>query len=168
MIVMKEELEGLDSAKKVLESVHRSFEREEMKAFNMKLAKSVMDVEVRTASGLYVGVKPAYQVDLKRLDMVVSRTTRGLYWFFFGDRLRDNHVCSTYCLDGFRNADDATISQLKNWIQVAKSGDSKTYGDPVYKVWVARSIESQQVTIWFHLLYDRVGFISLTHPIEMH
>lgn len=68
-------------------SVMKSLQREEAKGFTKAFFASIELVDLTNGSGIWLGEKPAMNVDLVRLKSVVARTVRGLFFHESGRRL---------------------------------------------------------------------------------
>jgi hypothetical protein len=87
MMVFKDRAGDHPEVQEIRDSVFRSLRMVEKVKFTRRLPNSVRQVEITTSRGIYVGKAPGFDVDLARLNRVVARITRGLYWH------HHQHIC---------------------------------------------------------------------------
>jgi len=94
-----------DSAKEVLESVHRSFERDQQRGFVMSIINSIDEIDP-TFSALEFGKqKYTYEVDLDRLTKVVIRIIKGLIVFITEKNFPVSAKIKCYAFSGIEKGD---------------------------------------------------------------
>ena len=129
------------------------------------LLRSMKDLPVYSASGIYLGHTMMYDVNLHRLDRVITRTVIGLYFHEFKDRLPDGHRCKTYAIEGIESADPEVTSMLHRMWAHAVSGKRNDFGDGIFTYWVQRINGPEAATLWAFVVYDCVPFMAFTGPL---
>lgn len=162
MLLMRHDVASHPDADKVLEKVHRSFLKLSKKGFTRSLINSVKSNYVRTKTGIYLGTVLSYDVDFTRLDNVISRVTKGLFFKEYCERLPDTHDCVAYTLAGVSGEDPAVVSTIKQLVQRAMLTKPRVFGANVFAYWLL-PVESH-TTVWFYLVYGKVTFLAFTAP----
>lgn len=80
-----------------LPAVFRSLQRPQAKGMSTAFFNDIHEVELKTKSGLYVKRGTGFKVDFRRMDRVVARTVRGLFFKETGDRLADDYGIRVLC-----------------------------------------------------------------------
>jgi hypothetical protein len=164
MVALRQDLANHSVASRVLASVQRSLANPRQRGFLNSLLRSLKQVPLQTPTGIYVGTAGQYDVDLPRLCRVVERTTRGLYYHEFKERLPDTYRCQVYALDGFARPGGQLPTEAKQLFKAAATGEAKALGGDAYVYSFQRVPPREHVSIWLHLVYRRVAFVALTIP----
>lgn len=106
----------------------------------------------------------SYDVDLQRLGRVVERTTSGLYFHEFGERLPDSHRCKSYGIDGFALAGPQIIAEAQRMWEHAISGTRHDFGENGFTYWVREIDGPEGATLWAFVVYGSVQFLAFTGP----
>ncbi len=164
MISMKENTADNPSSRAARDSAVRALTKPSKVRFANALLRSTRDIPFYSPAGIYLGERMSYDVDLGRLCNVIERTTRGLYLHEFGERMRDDHKCSVYALDGFAWAPPEVSPQIRElWVH-AISGEKRSFDEDIFTYWVRRLDGPEQATHWGFLVYRAVAFVALTAP----
>lgn len=86
--------------------------RPQAAGFRSAFLATVQPVEVKTASGLYIGNRLAYDVSFARLNRVAARITRGLFCYVHRALLAPGYVATARALEGFTPEADTDLQQL--------------------------------------------------------
>jgi hypothetical protein len=164
MVSMKSGTADNPSANAARDSALRSLTKPAKRRFSSALLSSTKDLAVHSAAGIYLGQKMSYDVDLGRLCNVIQRTTRGIYFHEFGQRLPDDHRCKAYALDGFDLAAPEILAQLRKLWGHAASGERKDLGENVFTYWMRKIAGPEGATAWDFVLYGSVAFLAFTGP----
>jgi hypothetical protein len=121
-----------------------------------RLVKSTVPTDIHSPSGLYIGRRPAFHVDRKRLQIVINKIVRGLFYHETTSRLSldarvADYMYNPQLVGGFRDA----ICSLK----IQDIGDGRTFS---YRYVVSE--ESPEVSFWFMMFYSQVLFLTQTQP----
>jgi hypothetical protein len=134
--------------------------------FTQALLRSVNDVAVHSPTGIYLGQRLAYDVDLDRLSKVIERSTLGLHLEEFKTRLPEGHRCKAYALDGFANASPAQTRKVRTLWGHATSGQRRDLGENVFTYWFRQLEGPERATLWAFMVYGSLGFIATTASTE--
>jgi hypothetical protein len=166
-LTLREDTADHPDVKLVLPTVMRSLARPEQIGFTRALLKGMKVVNARTKSGLYLGRKSAYDVNLARLDRVATRITKGLFYHEKGYRLPDTHDAAALSESGLPNVTDDYKQELQaNILQPLMSNTPKTIGNGVFTYRVAYADTEANTSVWLFEFYGRVRFLCLTLPKE--
>jgi hypothetical protein len=165
MMVLKDRAGSHPEAVSIRDSAFRGLAKPKKTKFTRRILGSMRQVAIRTPAGLYVGKAPAFDVDLTRLDRVVARVTRGLYWHHHSHvRLPDDHHVVVWSEDGLRGITPADALQLRSTlIDPVLNNPARSIGRDVLRYWYACS-DRKHVTGWLLEFYGDVRFIAFTLP----
>ena len=165
MMVLKDRAGSHPEAVAIRDSAFRGLAKPKKTRFTRRILGSMRQVTLRTPAGLYVGKAPGIDVDLTRLDRVVERITRGLYWHHHGNvRLPDDHKVVVWSEDGLRGITPADVLQLRSTlIDPVLNNPARSIGRDVLRYWYASS-DREHVTGWLLEFYGNVRFVAFTVP----
>lgn len=164
MMVFKERAGDHPEALLIRDSVFRGLAKPQKKRFTSRILDAVRHVERTTPSGIYVGNSAAYDVDLTRLDRVVSRVTRGLYWHHHHSRLPNNYKVIVWSEHGLRGITSADAQHLRTTlVDPILKNSSRSIGRAVLQYWYA-SGDREHMTGWLFQFFGDVRFIAFTVP----
>lgn len=167
MLTLREDTADHPDVEQLLPIVYRSLARPDKVGFAKSIQKNMKEVYVRTQSGLYLGIKPSYDVNLARLDNVAKRIVKGLFYVETGHRLPDNYEAVAYSESGLRNLAENDKKHLQTEIiRPLTSNAPKIIGKQVFSYWVAYPDIDANISVWLLVFYKRVAFLCLTLPKE--
>lgn len=133
--------------------------------FTRRILNSTRQASVQTHGGLYVRTALTYDVDLTRLESVVVRVTRALYWYHHNHvRLPDDCEVKAWSEDGLRGMAAAEVLNLQETIV------TPLFNNPVHSVgrgvlrYRYASGGREHVTAWLLEFYGDVKFLAITFP----
>ena len=100
-------------------SSHRAIKhlaRPQAAGFRSAFLSTIQSVEVKTASGLYIGNTLAYDVSFARLNRVAAKIVRGLFSFERKAHLSAGYVATARALDGFIPSADKDLQKLISFV----------------------------------------------------
>jgi hypothetical protein len=165
MLVLKERSGDHPEAMALRASVFRGLAMPAKTGFRRRLLRAMRWVALRSRAGLHLGDAPAFDVDLARLDRVVARVIRGLYWHHH-DRVRLPFGCEVlvWAETGLQALSTSDLRALReDLIRPCLAGPAYTVGRGVLRYWYARS-DTTHVTGWILEFYGDVRFIGATRP----
>jgi hypothetical protein len=165
MLILKERAGSHPEAVAVRDSVFRALAMPRKARFLKRFFSSMGLVALRTPAGLHLGYAPGFNVDLARLDRVVARVTRGLYWHHH-DRVRlpDNHEVVVWSEDGLRGIGLAEAGELRRTlVEPIMNNPARTIGRGALSYRFA-SGDREHVTGWLLEFYGDVRFVAFTVP----
>jgi hypothetical protein len=165
VMVWKETAGSHPEAGRIRESVFRGLAMPEKAKFARRLVAGIREVDVRTPAGLHVGRATSFDVDLTRLDRVVARVTRGLYWHTNGHvRLPSDHEVIVWSEEGLRGVPPAQAGELRrNLVEPVLRNPVQSIGRGVLQYRFARG-DRDHVTGWLLEFYNDVRFLAFTGP----
>ena len=166
MVSMKNDLYESESSRDARNAALRSLTKPTKQRFTQALLRSVNDVAVHSPSGIYLGNRLAYNVDLDRLSRVIERSTLGLHLEEFKTRLPIGHRCKVYALDGFAEASPEQSRDVRMLWRHATSGQRRDLGVNVFTYWFRRLEGPEIATLWAFVVYGGLGFIATTARSE--
>jgi hypothetical protein len=165
MMVFKDRAGSHPEAVAIRASVFRGLAMPKKTKFTHRILGSMRHVALRTPAGLHIGRAPGFEVDLVRLDCVVARVTRGLYWHHHDHRrLPDDHEVAVWSEDGLRGITLADAQHLRSTlVDPVLRNPARSIGRDVLRYWYA-SGDREHVTGWLLEFYGDVRFVAFTIP----
>lgn len=165
MMVLKDKAGSHPEAVLLRESVFRGLRHSRKLGFARAVVRSIRSVQLRTQAGLYLGKAPGFNVDLARLDRVVGRITKGLFWHHRKMRLPDGFCVEAYSDDGLRGVERAHVEEMQREVIGPVLGQpAHSIGNGVLTYWYAFATDAQHVSAWVLEFYGDVRFVALTMP----
>ena len=118
MLVFNQDVKDNIVVKELTKKVFRGLSRPQKKKSLSALWKNIQKVEVQSPMGLYLGTGAMFTIKKERFERVITRTVKGIYYYFEGTPLSKDSRISSYLLDAidFRkyNGSNMIINQLAN------------------------------------------------------
>ena len=153
-------------SKSVADAALRGLGRDQHARFRKTFFQGVREVDIKTLDGIYIGRSGAYDVDLARLDKVVMRIVRGLYFHHYDNPLPTWCEVDVWCVDGFGRADPSVIQTLQSWIIRLQQEPPTEIGGGVFKYWHCLADGDGQSdgysSVWLLLFYESTAFFGVT------
>jgi hypothetical protein len=142
------------------------FQRPEKKDFRTLFLNSLARVDSYTPAGINLGKTDACCVDMKRINNVIKRIVRGLFYKEKNRRLPDNYQVWSYHIDDVINEYSRLLGtfMMKDIITSILQGKSLTIGNGVFRYWFKFMIDEENSSAFVLSFYDRVNFLVLTTP----
>jgi hypothetical protein len=152
------------AAKKVMESAIRGLWRPQATGFRRSFLRTIKPVELTTGSGIYLGKSCTTDVDYDRLERVVERTVRGLYFRWKNRPLPKAATIAVYLDMGFEGATEearATLLEMMAKLQrerplIIRAGE--------FQCWRAAAIDREYASAWLMLFYGAIWYLAITLP----
>jgi hypothetical protein len=149
-------------------AVHRSLRMPEKAGLRRMLLANTFQVERKTPSGLYAGKAPAYRVDLNRLNRVVARVVRGMYFLETGERVPDSHLAIAISTEGLSEEESGTSPDYyRDVIAVVLRNRQRMVGENVMSYWMAFSEDDPYTSAWVLEFYGAMRFYGGTVEREV-
>ena len=132
--------------------------RPQAAGFRSAFLASVQPVEVKTASGLYIGDSLAYDVSFARLNRVAARITRGLFCFEHKALLAPGYVAVARALEGFTPEADKA---LQPWLAFVGAEDTHSIGR-VFSYRFKSIPDDPESSLALFEIYETTAFLGLT------
>lgn len=163
MLTIREDVAEHAAAQEPLAAVQRSLRKPAKAKLAAAAARNVRSSE-KWKSGIFLGEKPAYAVDMERVAGVVRRTVLGLFFHEFGRRLPHDfavHVTPVEMIDG---SSLPALMGFKTIVTAAASGPTKSFADGGFEYSVKATAEKTDATVWNLQFYGAVLFLAITLP----
>ncbi len=153
--------DAVAARERFMRSLHRSDQAGMRRAF----LAGVRQVALTTPAGLHLGVRGVYNVDLARLDRVVSRVIRGLYFHHQRHRLPPDAQVSSWSEDGLRDLDtEGRDTLLRLLTPLGRSSEHSVGSAATFRYRFALASDLEFSSIWFLTVYDSTTFFGITVP----
>ena len=166
MLAMRADLYQRADISQISPTILKSLMRPQKERFRQRLSNKIHFVEARTPSGLFLGKKPAYEVNLARLNKVVQRITMGLFYRERGKRISDNYSVFSHHI-----SEVVDMPQLRHRIFIENSVlpflaslKPKEIGNGVFSYRASFNPTDQNMSFWLFVFYEEVLFFSSTLP----
>ncbi len=167
MLTLREDTATHPDVIQIMPKVIRSLARSDKVGLSKSLLKSIKVVNVRTRKGLFIGRKQAFDVNLTRLENVVGRITKGLFYHEHGYRLPDEYEVFAYSESGMQDLTNDVKQELQvNILKPLITNAPKIIGNSVFTYRVAYSDTDKNASAWLFNFYERVTFLGMTLPKE--
>ena len=165
VVVMREDAGGHAEAQRAWRTVFRSLQRPEAVGLKMSLLRSMHPVSLRSPSGLYLGNKPGYTVDLDRLNRVATRIVKGLFFHERGYRLPHTHRASAL-VDPRLMPDEQGLSNTATVLAALQTQPVRTIGNGVFSYRFLFTEDEPDCSVWLMSFYEKLFAIGVTLPLE--
>jgi hypothetical protein len=118
------------------------------------IRNSIIDTEIVTEAGLIIGNWPAMKIDHDKIEKVLIRIVRGLFFREFRVPLPKD--CNVFAkIDQF-GKDASVLSKEGCFCQ------AKWAADNLFGYTYARAIDKEDASVWLGVFYQQVTFIGFT------
>lgn len=122
-----------------------------------RLAAGLVQVRIRTPAGLHIGTRDAIEIDHERLNQVVRKVIRGLYYHEFHERLLNDTRVECMRLDT-----QEAIDRIAHLARDVRVGTRDWPG--LFEYRRNRVRENPQGSLWFIRFYGVVHYWGFTTP----
>lgn len=144
-----------------MDAVLRSVVRPEQRKYWDGILGGAQLRDVLSPSGLYVGQRPAYDVNVGRLDRVVARIVKGLFYHEFNRRLPETHEVAAYFEEGFGCVDSTTMANVLRLCSNVTAEVPTERGANVFRFWYKAAEDSPDTSLWVLQFYGTLGFMAV-------
>jgi hypothetical protein len=145
------------------ESVLRSFRMPERKGYCQSFMNNVVNIDLVSNGGIYLGKANALKIREDRLVNIASKIVQGLFFHEYGAILPNSHsaiampltkrvLAEPQCRDG--------IHETCNHLMTATQ--RTTIGQGVFSYWHHRYEEDPYQSLWLLLFFERTAFLGMT------
>lgn len=147
------------------ETIFKSLQRPEAGGLRRMALDDLLMADVYSPLGLYAGQSIAAVVDRRRINRVVSRIVRGLYWHETGRRFADDHDVFVIEKESLNLRRPNIQQHLRDKIAIPLSQrPQRMIGNGVFSYRYLIPLESSCVSIWSVVFYQKKWFIALAGP----
>ena len=166
MLAMRIDAGEHPEVQKVLPIVFRSLRRPQASGFTRKLIQNVTPIDVQTPAGIIVGRVGGYAVENERLERVVARTVRGIYWHSYGVRLPGNYEANCYEQSHLLDSCDQDVLQefAENFTPMFGKPPDAVIGNRVFEYWHRCDVNDKYKSAWILRFYGSVCYYCITWP----
>jgi hypothetical protein len=145
--------------------IRRLFQKPDKQRFRASFLNRLAVVDSYTPAGIYLGKKPAFQANMKRVNNVVKRIVRGLFYKEKGRRLPDGYQVCCYIFDILNEHPYLLgVFMMKDIINSTLQGKSVTIGNDVFRYWCKFNVDEENISTWVLFFYGRVNFLAFVIP----
>lgn len=156
MLTMSRNAEYHPDIPKILDKVHRSFERPEHLNMVKSLIATIEKVDLVGSSK----ENYSYRAEVERMDKVVSRIVRGLFWHENRKIYPIEGQITVYCLE-FINFDNRSLFNKYNHIFIQTP--TKTMGNKVFQYKIAK-LSEEYLEMWWMCFYESIIYYAFLIP----
>jgi len=158
---LNDQARGHPDIKSQTDSIFRALYRPEARGISTKLVRETFRVDSISPSGLYLGKRYAFNVDLPRIFRVVERIVRGLYFHETGERLPHSHGVAVWSEETLVACGHDAIEHARNTIVAPLlQVQPKTVGPATFSY--RHLILPDLASAWLLGFYDRIFFLAVT------
>ena len=161
MMVMRDDVTECADARFAGAEFLRALQRRDHVGLRNATLRNVVKARKYSESGLYLGLRDAYNVNPRRLDRVVRRIVRGLYWHEVGGRLPLDYTVAVFTSDRL-DGNLIAAAGLMRMAEFAASGTRVTFPGKSFEYAFRRASDNPNGSAWLMTFYGRVHFVALT------
>jgi hypothetical protein len=149
---------------KIQPIVHRSLQRPDKQGFTRAFLHSLHNVDVRTPSGLYLRQGVAQSVDFVRINRVVARTVKGVYYSLYKQRMPNDYDVRVMSFIGemSRKGPKAQEEMIEPFRRTLSSVQPTVIGDNVFSYRHRLTDEDHNTGMWLLTFYGSIHFLCVT------
>ena len=153
-IVSSRDVSEQDATQPLVESVKRALVRPRSRGFAQLVSDSMVELDVHSGSGIFLGTAGAFNLDKSRMDRVAQRILRGLYFHEFGKALPLHYDVSNVCSQqGFTHC-----SEILDKIAFPTPVE---IGNTFWYTYAAVP-EDPYTSVWLQVFYNALPFVGFT------
>jgi hypothetical protein len=135
--------------------------------FRRWLMRATSEVEVRSPTGLILGDRLAYSVDLERLFKVVARIVKGLFYHEAGFRLSDHYETIVHSMDSLAQLEPQAHEQIaRTIIRPLTRLPAKVIGVNTFNYRFKFFEEDPHASVWGLSFYASIPFLAATFGFD--
>jgi hypothetical protein len=161
MVALSAKSHGDESLDEVSASTVRSLARPEAARFRNSILTALQETFVKNEGGVFVPATLG-NVDLTRLDRVIQRVIRGLFYVEKGARVPDDYEVVNYSTAGLTRVPKATALPIAANVTAAMAMPMKLVGGPQFAFWSLYDTADVKQSFWVIAIYRAHSFIGWT------
>jgi hypothetical protein len=144
------------------EHLTRSFNNPKQSKFNIRFAKSISIKNIFTSSGLYLGREPVYFADYDRLNKILDKIIRGLFYYHERKILQKDYLIKSFTEeDLLKSSLKARESVRKTIIAPLNSTILNELGKNTFKYRFRLTNLDKREGAWMLNFYSKITFLSI-------
>ena len=154
------------AAQKIIESSLRAVSRDQASGLSKLFTQTLEATDLYSHSGLYIGKGGRFKIDPIRIERVLMRIVRGLFYYKTGRRLTENTKVIIIPDEIAEQAyPELRIEIIRGMAPVFKK-DPEVFGKETFLFyWYQQNIE---VTCWCLVFFSKIIYYAFTVPSEMY
>ncbi len=165
MLTMREDTASFPDAKEGRARLLRGMQDPSRRKF-LQATVANFEIRERWAGDVYLGPQPAFQIDWPRINRVIARIVRGLFFHETGKVLPSQYVAVSFHFEGFDRYDIHMMSTLKRIHDNALAGGVRTVGGGVFEYGHRATEGDPSATVWALRFYEAPSFVAFTAPSD--
>jgi hypothetical protein len=165
VLVVREDAGNHVEARRAWQTVLRSLQRAEATGLRISLLGSIHPVLLRSQSGLLLGRRAGYGVDLDRLNRVVTRIVKGLFFHEKGYRLPATHE-AVGLVDPKLNQEEQSLAYLTKVLGPLQFQPETRVGDGIFSYRFLFTTDEPDSSVWLMSFYEKLHAIGVTLPLS--
>lgn len=163
MIVMRDDAHQHPGAKQAWQTAYRGLIKETKKGLAVKLLGDIQRVEAYAENGVYIGQRSIFKINYPRVEAILLKVVRGLFWSVVGRPLPFSHEVHVFVLEAF---DDQfwKNERLTRWVQIGIAQEPHVIGDNIFSYRYKFSVDDEHTSIWILEFYGYYPVIAFTVP----
>ena len=152
IVSLRDDIGRHPEGKKLVESVIRALGRKESQGFKSHLSGSLLNAEIKSESGLFLGYHDIHTVDKGRLKSFVERVARGLFFHVFKQPVPNDYVVTPAPFLEWK------IDTLKMFTGSINNSNIRSISDGIFRFGWTEAPDSPMSTIWYMEFFNIVPF----------
>ena len=165
ILAMDEKALESPDAQEVSETALRAMQRPDHRKMRESMRPNFRDVEDWTG-GIFRGVKPGYEFDGLRINGIVSRIVKGLFWHENQEILPPSHEVRTIRYAHFDQYDISAMATIRRIYSRCSANGIQCVGDNAFEYAFSAADDDPHASCWILRFYrsDSFDFTSVTVP----
>ena len=166
-LTIREDVFDNPAVQVILPKVRRSLRKPSKRGYLQSIINDLREIDLKTPGGLFLGHRLADMADLERLDRVISRITKGLFYKELGYPLPKEYISMSFSESGLSDLDDKVKKGIQeHFIPIILSTEPTSIGEKVFTYWSVITQEDQNTSIWIMEFFENIRFLSMTVKIR--
>ena len=154
VLLAADNLENDPRAQKQIDIVSRSLRNPKKIGFGRMISRSLSEVEITTKAGIILGRKPAFKFDRERVNNVLGRIVRALFFREFSYPVPKDCPVATR-LDQFGEFSNK-LSSIGGFQPIRFAADN------MFLYTFLRAVDNPNATFWLGTFFEQVSFAGYT------
>ena len=146
------------AARQVLRNVFNSLRRSKARGLRISTLNSLGEAELVTPSGLFIQKVGTIKIDPNRIERVVARIVKGLFYHEREHRLPDDYMCGVFWERGMRGLPE----EMNEIISIVLQQKASIIVKEVFQYQVAFVGKNLNYSAWILTFYGAVRFLCMT------
>jgi hypothetical protein len=165
MLCLSQDVGDSPEAQKNWPSIFRSLRRPEARGMTKALLESIRPVQAITGGGIHLGMRMGLKVNLERINRVVERTVRGLYFSERKQRLPAGYGVLVHCDETLKRLPPDCLEQLQQTVILPLAAvEPKIVAPGVFFYRLMMAEDNPAASAWALTFYERRSFLAITGP----